>query len=130
MLFLPMASTVAGSGPRERHRNDERKRFRAVAFRGVLVQSFGGRRGSKPHFGTGRRRCEQEPILFIVLHTKSGSVISSLVRWQAGRISFHWRDRDRHSEEREQTGGLKAKSVQWWKCGRASCASRRRLDVS
>jgi hypothetical protein len=96
MLFLPMASTVAGSGPRERNRNDERKRFKAVAFRDSLVRRVGGRRSLKPHFSTGRRHCEQEPVLFIVLHTKSGSMVSSLVRWQAGRISFHWRDKDRH----------------------------------
>jgi hypothetical protein len=38
MLFLPMASTVAGSGPRERHQNSERKRFRAVASGDCLVQ--------------------------------------------------------------------------------------------
>jgi hypothetical protein len=87
MQCLPMAFTVAGSGPRERRRNDERKRFRAVAFRHSVVQRFGGRRGSKSHFGTGRRRCGQEPVLFIVLHTKSGSAVSSsLVQWQAGMI--------------------------------------------
>jgi hypothetical protein len=38
---------------------------------------------------SGRRRCEQESVLSIVLHTKSGSMVSSIVRWQAGKISFH-----------------------------------------
>jgi hypothetical protein len=89
MLFLPVAYTAAGSGPRERHRNDERKRFRAVAFLGSLVQRFGGSRGSKPHFSTGRKFCLQEPVLFIISCTKSGLVVSSLVRWQVERISFY-----------------------------------------
>jgi hypothetical protein len=80
MLFMRIASMIGGSGLRERHRNDERKRFKAAAFRDSLVPKSGGRRSSKPHFSTGRMRSEQEPVLFIVLRTNSGSTVSSFVR--------------------------------------------------